>query len=94
MPSWVSVTIAIVTAIPKLKDAWDGLLAWYLKKKIDEMRADDREAIRKAVYEHDQRMLEKQIGNPTPGLPSGLPGTIIRDDVPPNVLPGTEKKRD
>lgn len=50
------------------------------------MHKEDREAIRKAIYEHDQRDLERQIGSSSPGEVSNAPGTIIVDELP-NVLP-------
>lgn len=46
------------------------------------MTEADWAAIRKAIDEQDQRELEKQIGNRTPGEKSNLPGTVIRDRLP------------
>jgi hypothetical protein len=88
--------IAIITAIPKVKELWDQLLAYYVSSKIDDLHEADREAIRKAVYEHDQRDLERQIGNPYPGERSLLPGTYVVhvDGTIIKLVQESEKKRD
>lgn len=74
--------LAIIRAIPAVKSWYDQLTALYVQAEIARMRHADREAIRKAVFDHDQRELEKQLGNPHPGEASGLPGTHVVDTLP------------
>jgi hypothetical protein len=90
-----SIIVAIITAIPKVKAFWDQLLAFYVQSKIDDFKEADRAAIRKAIREHDQRDLEKQIGNRRPGEPSRLPGTDIvnHNVIPDGVLQNSTKGR-
>lgn len=46
------------------------------------MREEDREAIRKALNEHDQRQLEKQLFGKEKSEASGLPNTEFRKSLP------------
>lgn len=46
------------------------------------MKKEGREAIRKSLDEHDQRNIEKIIGSPTAGKPSGDPGAVVVDKPP------------
>jgi hypothetical protein len=73
--------IAIIKIIPAIKSAFDDLVAFYVRQEIAEMKAGNRAAIKKALEHHDQRDIEKQMGNPNAGGPSGVPGTVIRDDL-------------
>lgn len=81
--------LAAFKVIPVLKNIWDELVAEYVAKKIEEMKRENREAIKKAINDYDQRELEKALGNPNPGEHSGLPGTVIVDELPgvPNPKP-------
>lgn len=63
----------------------DKFISWYISEAIEKMKEADREAIRKAVYEQDQRSLEKQIGDRNPGERSNLPGAGVVDSLP-NVV--------
>lgn len=81
--------VAFIKAVPVIKKWVEQLIALYVAQQIKAMREADREAIRKAVYDFDQRDLEKQIGSTKPGEPSGLPGTHIRDSLP-NVPSGLQ----
>lgn len=66
--------------------AWfDDLVAFYVKLKIASMKRENREAIRKALHEQDQRDLEGAVGNPYPGEPSGDDGVTIVDAPPPGA---------
>lgn len=74
--------VAIVKAIPALKDLFDQIVAAYVSSQIQGMKQAHRDGIRKAVQEQDQRDLERAIGNPQAGEHSGLPSTEIRDSLP------------
>lgn len=94
MASVLSLLLAIFKAVPALKQWWDQLLAMYIAKSIADMHRDDKAAIKKAIEENDQRDLERQVFNSTPGERSDAPNTIIRHDSLPNVLPVSKKSRD
>lgn len=76
---------ALFKAFPFLKEWFDELLVAYVNHSIDTMKDENRKALGKALNGRDQRDLEKAIGSPTAGKPSGDPGTIISDRPPPNV---------
>ena len=78
----LAIILAVFKAIPKIKELWDELVTMYIDHEIANMHEKDKEAIRKAIDGKDQRDLETQIGNPNPGSPSGLPHTVIRDELP------------
>ena len=78
----ISAIISIITLIPRVKAWFDELVSVYVQMKIASMKRENREAIRRAIIEHDQRDLEKAIGNPYPGEPSGEEGTEIIDGPP------------
>lgn len=82
--------LALLNAVPKLKELWDEALVLYIKNEIKKMREKDIQAIRKAVFEHDQRDLEKQLFGDSSGKTSGIPGTEFRPDLP-NVLSNPKK---
>lgn len=73
--------LALFELIPVLKTTWEQLVTLWINTQVDKMSKENREAIRKAVYEYDQRALEGII-NERPGEASGLPGTNVR---PPRV---------
>jgi hypothetical protein len=78
--------LAIAKAIPVV-DSWiQALVVAYTALEISNMEKENREAVRKALYEHDQRELEKAVGNPNPGEISGDPGAVVVDAPPPNVV--------
>lgn len=81
----LSLLLAIFKVVPKLKELWDELNVEYFKRKVAEMSAENRAAIRKAFDEFDQRELERVSGNPNAGGLSGLPDTVVVD---PRKLPG------
>lgn len=78
----VALITGIVKAIPIL-DKWvEQFMVYYFNKSIDKMKLDNFKAIKKAINEKDQRDLEKNIGNPNAGNPSGDAGSEIVDDLP------------
>ena len=82
---------AIINVI-QLIDGWVKRLAvMYVTSQINKLHESDKEAIRKAIYEHDQRDLEKQIGSTRPGEPSGIGGVEHRVELP-NVVQDPVKK--
>lgn len=82
MSQFIALALAIAKAVPVVDKWLSVLVAAYTTARIEAMAKEDREAIRKAFAEHDQRALEKSIGHPDPGAPSGVPGSVIRDRRP------------
>lgn len=74
--------LSLLTTLPWLKQKVDEFIAWYVQIQIDSMKKDIQDGIRKAILDHDQRDLERAIGNSNAGEPSGIPGTSIVDDLP------------
>jgi hypothetical protein len=83
--SVISAILALLKAIPILDSWFQQFFAAYAEHEIANMKAENRDSIRKALAEHDQRDLEKAIGNPNPGEASGDSGVEIVDGPPPNV---------
>jgi hypothetical protein len=78
----ISGIFAIAKVFPII-DFWiQNLIIMYVNSRIDKMSAEDRAAIKTAIEKQDQRDLEKVIGNPNPGEPSGIPGTVLKDKLP------------
>lgn len=77
--------IALLKAIPIIDGWFQQLVAAYTASQIASMKKENRDAIRKAIIEHDQRGLEEAIGNPNPGEASGDSGAVIVDAPPPNT---------
>lgn len=78
----IALITGIVKAIPVI-DKWiQQFIVYYTNKKIDEMERENVAALKKAIYEYDQRDLEKAIGNPNAGEESHAPGSEIVDDLP------------
>lgn len=75
-----------LAAIPALAGLFDQFSAWYVAQRISSMKAEDADAIRKAVVDHDQRAIENAIGSTKTGELSGAPGTIVING-PPGGLP-------
>ena len=82
----VAQVIALLLGTTKtfpIVDRWvQMLVAAYIASRIGSMSKDQRDGIRKAIDEQDQRDLEKAIGNPQAGEPSGLPGVEHRPTLP------------
>lgn len=79
--------LAILKAIPILDSWFQQLAVLYFQQRLASMKAENKEAIRKAIYEHDQRGIEVAIGSDTAGKASGDIGAVIVDGPPPNILP-------
>lgn len=77
--------LAIFKAIPVLDQWLEKFVTFYVEQKWKAMLEENRAAIRKALVEHDQRDIEKAIGNPEAGEPSKAPGVVIVDHPPPNI---------
>lgn len=85
MGTAISIILGILKVIPIL-DAWfQALSKAYIEDRIAGMKKENRDAIRKAINEHDQRDLEKAVGNPNPGEASGDAGAQIIDNRPPGI---------
>jgi hypothetical protein len=87
----LAVILAVINAVPKLKEFWDQLLVLYFQKEVEKLRKRDVEAIRKAISEKDQRDLEKQVFGKDPNYRSGIDGVRIVDKLP-NVTGVQETK--
>lgn len=87
----ISLLTAIFKAIPSLKSWWDDIVSMYIETKINSMRKENKEAIKKAIYGQDQRDLESSSGYSQVGELSGVPNTDVVD-VLPNVMQDTIKK--
>lgn len=77
--------LALLKAIPALKNLFDRFMVWYTEREIASMQKENALALVKVVKEHDQRDLEKAIGNILPGKPSGDAGSRIVPNRPPNT---------
>lgn len=82
MVTVVEFVISLGKVVPGLISLIDGCVALYMAKRYAEMRQSDRDGVKKAVQEQDQRDLEHSINSPLAGLPSGIPGTEIKDSLP------------
>ncbi len=78
----LKIILALLQAVPSLKSVWDELVAAYIERQIATMKQQNRDAIRKAINEQDQRPIERAIGSPHAGEPSRIPGVVIVDDLP------------
>jgi len=77
-----SAILAIIKAIPSIKSLVDSFVSYYVGQQIAAMKKENKDAIRKALNEHDQIDLEKALGNPSAGEVSNNPGTSIIDAPP------------
>ena len=80
--TFIAAVLAVARAIPVVNQWLELLVAEFVKSRINEMREENRNAIRKAFETNDQRPIEKVIGSPNEGKPSGVPGSEFRDSVP------------
>lgn len=79
----------IITLIISVSKAFSIVNEWihlfiaeYAKHQISTMKKENRDAIKKAIDEQDQRDLEKAMGSTKVGEVSGIPGTEIIDTLP------------
>jgi hypothetical protein len=73
--------VALIKAIP-IADKWaERFFVAYKAYQRERNRKENREAIRAAIEDHDQRKLE-EIGGGKAGEPSNDPGAVI-DPTPP-----------
>lgn len=80
MMTVISAILAVAKAVPVF-DSWiQQLITSYVNSAIDRMQYENWTAIKKAVNDKDQRDLEKAIGNPAAGEPSGFGD--IRNNLP------------
>lgn len=77
--------IKLITALPKLQALVELFIAQYISIKRANFSKGNQDAISKAIYEHDQRGIEHQMGSNVEGKPSGEAGTTIDDSLPPNI---------
>lgn len=78
----IALLLALARAVPVI-DGWlELLVVAYTKARAARMKKENREAVRKALEELDQRPIEEAMGHPSPGAPSGVPGAVIVDQMP------------
>ena len=77
--------IKVFAAVPTLNTWFQELVKLYVQIQGAAMSKENRDAVRKALDEHDQRDMEKAVNSPTAGKISGDPGTVVVDAPPPNV---------
>lgn len=78
--------LAVLKAIPVLDSWFQQLVALYVSLQISNMKSENRDAVRKALEEHDQRDLEKATGNSQhSGEHSGETSSEIISGPPPGV---------
>lgn len=83
--SIITAILGLIKVIPII-DGWIQLfVSAYVANQIDTMKKENKDAIRKAIQDHDQRDLEKAIGNQNAGKPSGDAGSTIIDHPPPGL---------
>lgn len=71
--------LAAFQAWPSIKSVFDEIVSAYVASELGKMKTENSDAIKKVVREHDQRDLEKVLGSPTAGKPSGDAGAVIVD---------------
>lgn len=74
--------IAFSKTVKIFKDWIDLFVVTYTANEIKDMKKENRDSIKKAILEQDQRDLEKAMGSTKVGLPSGIQGTEIVDHLP------------
>jgi hypothetical protein len=79
---FLTALIALLKAVPAIKGWWDQLVVWYINREISSMREELQNAIYKISSAKDQRDLEKYLGSPRAGEPSGVSGSEIVSDLP------------
>ena len=77
--------LAVLKAIPVLDSWFQELVALYVQARVASMKAENRDAILKAIQDHDTRPLEGVSGNPHPGDHSGETSSEIISGPPPGV---------
>jgi hypothetical protein len=85
MTNIILAILAIARAVPVIAEFLEKLSVAFTASRLASFRKENLEALRKAVKEYDQRDLEKAIGNPNAGEPSGDAGSEIVDSIPPGV---------
>ena len=85
----ISLLTVIFKAIPSLERWWDDFMTMYFTLKVSEMRKENRDSIKKAIHEQDQRELETTIGYSQMGELSGVPSSDVVDALP-NVVRNTK----
>jgi hypothetical protein len=78
----ISGLVGLIKAIPIIDRWFQSLLTFYVNSQIDKMERANFEAVKKAIYDRDQRDLEKAIGSPNAGESSHNPDTVIVDGLP------------
>lgn len=77
--------VAIAKAIPAVERLVSLLVEEWTKIEIEKWNEERRQALRKLLDEQDQRDLERVIGNPKAGKPSGDSGAVVLPGKPPGV---------
>lgn len=81
----ISAILAIFKAIPVLDSWFQQMVAAYVTARIASMKAENRDAIKKAVQEQDTRDLDKAVGAPDVGEIINAPGSTVQSGPPPGI---------
>jgi hypothetical protein len=74
--------VNFINMFSTIKSAFEGLMVVYVQAKVASMKKENRDAIIEAFIKHDQRAIEKALGNTNAGGASNAPGSQIVDDLP------------
>lgn len=75
----ISIVVQIILAIFKI---YPKVETEIFNARIREMKKENRDALKKAIDEQDQRDLEIAIGSTNAGEVSNTPGSVVVDDLP------------
>lgn len=82
MSQFITLIISISKAVPIVNNWIQELIVAFTNQRIDSMSKENRESIKKAIEQKDQRDLEKAMGSINAGELSGIPGTVVVDKLP------------
>ncbi len=82
MSQFITLIISISKAVPIVNDWIQELIVAFTNQRIDSMSKENRESIKKAIEQKDQRDLERAMGSINAGELSGIPGTVVVDKLP------------
>jgi hypothetical protein len=78
----IGLLTAIFKALPALREWWHELIVEYVTVAKNNIKKENKDAIKKALETDDQRPIEEQIGSETAGKPTNIDGTVIVDSLP------------
>lgn len=82
MPALLTTILAVAKAVPVIDQWLQKLIVAYANSRIDAMAKADRDSIKTALNQQDQRDLEKALGSLKAGEASNINGTVIVTTLP------------